>query len=68
MLMPLCMIAPRLSGAPVSRLPVIPGWMPLPVANLLKRPSMTLIFVFSGASGWSVWLSSIAAPLPLAHQ
>ena len=68
MLMPLWMIAPFLSGAPVSRLPVMPGWMPLPVAALLNSPSMTLIFGFSGSSGCSVWLSSIAAPLPFAHQ
>ena len=29
---------------------------------------MTLIFALSGSSGCSDWLSSIAAPLPLAHQ
>src|SRR5262249_62408103 len=49
-------------------LPVWPGWMPTPVADLLKRPLMTLILAFSGASGSSVLLSSISEPEPLADQ
>src|SRR3954452_16382398 len=42
--------------------------MPCPVAALLNRPSMTLIFDLSGSSGASDSLSSIPAPAPLAHQ
>ena len=35
---------------------------------LLKRPSITLIFCFSGSSGASVLLSFISAPEPSALQ
>src|SRR3954469_18666311 len=62
------MIDPLLMGTPDRRLPVIAGWIPCPVAALLNRPSMTLIFALSGSSGANDSLSSIPAPVPLAHQ
>src|SRR5215475_8841639 len=42
--------------------------MPWPVARLLKRPWMTLIFFLSGSSGLSVWPSFISSPEPSAPQ
>src|SRR3954471_22151255 len=42
--------------------------MPCPVAALLNRPSMTLIFALSGSNGARDSLSSIPAPDPFAHQ
>src|SRR6185295_6121984 len=61
-------IGPFWMGTPDSRLPVCPGWMPIPTAGLLKRPLTTLIFFFSGSSGASDLLNSSSAPAPLAHQ
>src|SRR5262245_52182105 len=49
-------------------LPVIPGWMPTPVARLLNRPETTFILALSGAIGSRVLLSSMPAPAPFAHQ
>src|SRR4051794_29507389 len=62
------MIEPLLIGTPDNRLPVIAGCIPCPVAALLKRPSMTLIFALSGSNGARDSLNSIAAPVPFAHQ
>src|SRR6476661_1759409 len=62
------MIDPLLIGTPDSILPVIAGWIPCPVAALLNRPSMTLIFVLSGSNGARDSLSSIPAPDPFAHH
>jgi len=42
--------------------------MPTPVAFLLNSPVMTFSFGRSKASGCRLLLSSIVAPLPLAHQ
>ena len=68
MLMPPFSTAPFSKGTPESRLPVCPGWMPTPVADLLKRPSMKFILVFSFSIGWRLLPSSMDAPDPLAHQ
>src|SRR5262245_3220154 len=54
--------------APESRLPVCPGWMPMPTDIRLNRPLMTLIFFFNGSSGASVLPNFIASPLPRDHQ
>src|SRR3954470_12839999 len=62
------MIEPLLIGTPDNMLPVIAGCIPCPVAALLNRPSMTLVFAFSGSNGASDSLNSIVAPDPLAHQ
>src|SRR3954449_10090313 len=62
------MIDPLLIGTPDNMLPVIAGCIPCPVAALLKRPSITLIFALSGSNGASDSLNSIVAPDPLAHQ
>src|SRR4051812_20052575 len=60
--------APRWSDAPDRMLPVCPGWMPTPVAFLLNRPLTTFSLGRNGASGWRVWLNSIAGPAPRAHH
>src|SRR5947209_3654241 len=42
--------------------------MPTPVEGLLNSPLITFSFVLNGASGSRLWLSSIAAPSPLADH
>src|SRR5262245_4176360 len=49
-------------------LPVCPGWMPTPVADLLNKPLMTLSRARNGLSGSRLLESSISAPLPFALQ
>jgi len=44
------------------------GWMPWPVAALLKSPSITLILPLTGSSGDKVLLSFISEPEPSALQ
>src|SRR2546421_8377384 len=68
MLMPPRSSAPFCRCAPERRLPVWPGWMPTPVEALLNRPVTKFIFVLNGAIGSRLLLSSMSAPLPLAHQ
>src|SRR5271163_418145 len=67
-LMPPLSSAPFWRAAPERILPVCPGWIPTPLARLLKRPETTLILVFSGAKGSRHKPSSILSPDPLAHQ
>ncbi len=61
-------MAPFEMCAPESRLPVCAGWMPWPVSAFTNRPSITLIFCFSGSSSSSVLLSFMIAPEPSALQ
>src|SRR5262245_36684852 len=61
-------ICPGAMATPESRLPVCAGWIPMPTDDGLNRPWMTLIFCFSGSSGWSERPRVIAAPLPRDHQ
>jgi hypothetical protein len=42
--------------------------MPTPVAALLNSPDITFNRDRNGAKGWRLWLNSISAPEPLAHQ
>jgi hypothetical protein len=57
------------NGAPESRLPVIPGWMPTPVAACVVEETFDVVeLALSGSIGARLRPSSMSAPDPLAHH